>query len=93
MGRMRLGFVVAQQHRLIGIAPALSAILLGLNSSAIQLAISASGAGGALALRWLPPHDLPRISMAFGVAGALSAELAYRLIAKPAPVVPSFSVG
>jgi MFS transporter, DHA1 family, inner membrane transport protein len=87
------GFVVAQQHRLIGIAPALSAILLGLNSSAIQLAISASGAGGALALRWLPPHDLPLISMAFGVAGALSAELAYRLIAKPAPVVPSFSVG
>jgi DHA1 family inner membrane transport protein len=86
------GFVVAQQHRLIVIAPALSAILLGLNASALQLAISASGAGGALALRWLPPHDLPLISAAFAVAGAFSAELAYRLIAKPAAVVPALSV-
>ncbi len=86
------GFVVAQQHRLIGIAPALSAILLGLNVSALQLAISASSAGGALALRWLPAHDLPLISMAFAAAAALCAELAYRLIAKPAPVVPSLSV-
>jgi MFS transporter, DHA1 family, inner membrane transport protein len=86
------GFVVAQQHRLIGIAPALSPILLGLINSAHQLAISASGAAGALALRWLPPHDLPLISTACAVAGALCAELAYRLIAKPAPVVPSLSV-
>jgi MFS transporter, DHA1 family, inner membrane transport protein len=86
------GFVVAQQHRLIGIAPALSPILLGLNASALQLAISASGAGGALALRWLPAYDLPLITMVFAVAGALSAELAYRLIAKPAPVVPSLAV-
>jgi DHA1 family inner membrane transport protein len=85
-------FVVAQQHRLIGIAPAFSPILLGLNASALHLAISASGAGGALALRWLPPHDLPLLSMAFAVAGALGAELAHRLIAKPEPVVPSLSV-
>ena len=86
------GFVVAQQHRLIGIAPSLSPILLGLNSSAIQLAISASGAAGALALRWLPAHALPLISMACAVAGALGAELAFRLIAKPMPALSSLSV-
>jgi MFS transporter, DHA1 family, inner membrane transport protein len=86
------GFVAAQQHRLIGIAPALSSILLGLNVSVTQLAISASGAMGALALRWLPARDLPLISMAFAAAGALGAELAYRLIAKPMRAVPSLSV-
>jgi len=74
------GFVVAQQHRLIGIAPELSPILLGLNASALHLAISASGVAGALAMRWLSPHDLPLISVALAVGGALCAEVAYRLI-------------
>jgi predicted MFS family arabinose efflux permease len=68
------GFLVAQQHRLVGIAPALSPILLGLNASATYLAISASGAAGALTMRWLPPHALPLISTSLVLAGALGAE-------------------
>jgi predicted MFS family arabinose efflux permease len=82
--------IVAQQHRLVGIAPALSLILLGLNASALQLAISGSAAAGALAMRWLSPHDLPLISMALVLGGALGAELAHRLIrnVKAQPAAP-----
>ena len=84
--------VVAQQHRLVGIAPALSPILLGLNASAIQLGISASAAAGALAMRWLSPHDLPLLGMALVLCAGLAAELAHRLIrnvkAQPAALQP-----
>ena len=87
------GFVVAQHHRLIAITPALSPILLGLNASALHLAISASGAAGALAMHWLSPHDLPLLSTALVLGGALGAELAHRLIrnAMPKPVAPAFT--
>lgn len=92
-----LGFpvVVAQQHRLITIAPALSPILLGLNASAIQLGISASAAAGALAMGWLSPHELPLLSSALVVAAALGAELAYRLIrnVKAQPAAPPLTAG
>jgi predicted MFS family arabinose efflux permease len=73
------GFLVAQQHRLVGVAPALSPILLGLNASAIYLAVSASGAAGALIMRWLPAHDLPLVSTALVLSGSVGAELAHRL--------------
>jgi len=71
------GFVVAQQHRLVGIAPSLSPILLGLNASALYVGISVAGVGGALTLRWLPAHDLPLLSAALAVVGGLGAELAH----------------
>jgi uncharacterized membrane protein YfcA len=63
--------------------------------SALQLAISASGAAGALAMHWLSPQDLPLLSAALVLGGALSAELAHRLIRglKPQPVEPSFTAG
>jgi MFS transporter, DHA1 family, inner membrane transport protein len=87
--------VVAQQHRLVGIAPALSPILLGLNASAVQLGISASAAAGALAMRWLSPHHLPLLGSALVLGGALTAELAHRLIrnvkAQPAALQPHLS--
>jgi predicted MFS family arabinose efflux permease len=87
--------VVAQQHRLITIAPALSPILLGLNASAIQLGISASAAAGALAMRWVSPHELPLLSSALVVGAALGAELAYRLIrnVKAQPAAPPLTAG
>lgn len=78
-------FPVAQQHRLVSIAPALAPILLGLNASAMYLAIAASGAAGALAMRWLPPYDLPLISAALVICGVLGAELAHRLIRATKP--------
>jgi predicted MFS family arabinose efflux permease len=87
------GFVVAQQHRLVAITPALSPILLGLNASALSLGVSASGAAGALAMHWLSPHDLPLLSTALVLGGALGAELAHRLIRNvpPKPVDPAFT--
>jgi MFS transporter, DHA1 family, inner membrane transport protein len=79
------GFVVAQQHRLVSIAPALSPILLGLNASALHLGVSVAGAGGALAMRWLPAHELPLLSAAVAVTGGLAAEIAHRCILNVQP--------
>jgi predicted MFS family arabinose efflux permease len=90
------GFVVAQQHRLVSIAPALSPILLGLNASALHLGVSLAGAGGALAMRWLPAHELPLLSAAAAVTGGLAAEIAHRCILnvqpRPATSSPTASI-
>ena len=74
------GLVVSQQHRLIGIAPALAPILLALNAAAIYLAVSASGAIGGATLGMLGPHDLPFASALLILGGLATAELAHRLI-------------
>jgi MFS transporter, DHA1 family, inner membrane transport protein len=74
------GLVVSQQHRLVGIAPTLTPILIALNAAAIYFAVSASGAVGALAMKVLDPHDLPFLSAILILAGILSAEMAHRLI-------------
>jgi MFS transporter, DHA1 family, inner membrane transport protein len=90
------GFVVAQQHRLVGIAPALSPILLGLNASALHLGVSVAGAGGAMAMRWLPAHELPLLSAVAAIAGGLAAEIAHRCIVnvppKPATSSPTAAI-
>lgn len=76
------GFVVAQQHRLVGIAQPLAAILLALNAAAIYLAVSAAGALGALAIHVVDAHLLPAVAAVL-VLGALGgAELAHRLIGR-----------
>ena len=74
------GLVVSQQHRLIGIAPALAPILLALNAAAIYLAVSASGAVGGLVMGMLGAHDLPFVSTLLIFGGIATAELAHRLI-------------
>jgi DHA1 family inner membrane transport protein len=74
------GFVVAQQHRLVNIAPPLAPILLALNASAIYLAISAAGAAGALLIGLTDPHDLPFLTSAMVAASLIPAEIGYRLI-------------
>jgi len=75
------GLVVAQQHRLIGIAPALAPVLLALNASAVYVAVSASGAVGALAIGGgLDPHRLPVVGAFLVFAALAAAELAHRLI-------------
>jgi predicted MFS family arabinose efflux permease len=79
------GFVVAQQHRLVGIAPPLASIVLALNASAIYLAVSASGAAGAWAIGFLDAHALPLLGAA-AIAGALGfAELTSRLMRSAPP--------
>ena len=74
------GLVVAQQHRLIGIAPALAPVLLALNAAAIYVAVSASGVVGGLVMGTLDPHDLPFVSTLLILGGIMTAELAHRLI-------------
>ena len=74
------GLVVSQQHRLIGITPALAPILLALNAAAIYLAVSASGAVGGLVMGVLGPHDLPFVSTLLILGGIATAEQAHRLI-------------
>ena len=81
------GLVVSQQHRLIGIAPALAPILLALNAAAIYLAVSASGAVGGLVMGTLGPHDLPFVSTLLIFSGIATAEQAYRLIRNGRPRV------
>jgi predicted MFS family arabinose efflux permease len=83
------GLVVSQQHRLVAIAPGLAPILLALNGAAVYLAVSASGAVGALALGVLDPHQLPYLSTVLILGGILSAELAHRLI-RDRRTVPAF---
>lgn len=88
------GFVVAQQHRLVGIAPPLAPILLALNAAAIYLAVSVAGALGGLMIGLLDPHALPILSALLIAGGLFGAELSHRLIrggrasaAPPAPAV------
>jgi MFS transporter, DHA1 family, inner membrane transport protein len=78
------GFVVAQQHRLVGIAPALAPIVLALNASAIYLAVSASGAAGALAIRAIDAHQVPLLSAVLILAALGLAELTQRRIVRHA---------
>jgi predicted MFS family arabinose efflux permease len=78
------GFVVSQQHRLVGVAPALAPIVLALNASAIYLAVSASGAAGALAIRAIDAHELPLLGAVLIFASLGLAELAHRRIVRKA---------
>ena len=84
------GFVVSQQHRLVAIAPALAPIVLALNGSAIYLAVSGSGAAGALAIRAIDAHDLPLLGAALILASLGLAELTHRRIVRQ--VTPTASV-
>ena len=81
------GILVPQQHRLIGIAPALAPILLALNAATIYVAVAISGALGAVALRAVDPHDLGPVGAVLIFLGLGAAEWAYRLIGKRQPTV------
>jgi predicted MFS family arabinose efflux permease len=75
-GMFGWGFVLSQQHRLVSFAPALAPVLIALNASAIYLAVSASGAFGAVLLRLVDPHLLPLIGAALIATGLISARRA-----------------
>ena len=78
------GFVVSQQHRLVGVVPARAPIVLALNASAIYLSVSASGAAGALVIRALDAHQLPLLGAVFVLAALGLAELAHGRIVRQA---------
>ncbi|MBB5574690.1 MFS transporter [Rhizobium paranaense] len=74
------GLLVPQQLRLIGITPSAAPLLLGLNQTAIYLAVSASGVLGGAAVTWFDHHTLGIISAVFIGAGLVTSELAHRHI-------------
>jgi predicted MFS family arabinose efflux permease len=78
------GFLVSQQHRLVGVAPARAPIVLALNASAIYLAVSASAAAGALAIRTIDAHELPLLAAGLILASFGLAELAHGRIVRQA---------
>ncbi|PTQ12191.1 MFS transporter [Sphingomonas oleivorans] len=76
------GVLVPQQHRLVGIAPALAPILIALNAATIYIAVSVSGVLGAVALQTLDAHSLGLVGAFLILLGLIAAELAHILIRK-----------
>jgi predicted MFS family arabinose efflux permease len=79
------GILVPQQHRLVGVAPAVAPLLLGLNSSATYLGTTLAGVVGALTLRELGPQALGWVAAAFAIAALVFAELSAARIRAGSP--------
>ena len=76
------GLLVPQQHRLITVAPASAPLLLGLNSAALYVGVSASGVIGAAAIELFDSHYLGYVGGVLIAVSLIVAEQAYRLIRK-----------
>lgn len=76
------GLLVPQQIRLIGITPSAAPLLLGLNQTAIYLAVSTSGVLGGAAITWFDRHMLGLVGASFIVVGLVFAEWAQHRIAR-----------
>ncbi len=79
------GLVVPQQARLIHIAPAAAPLLLGLNSAALYVGVSAAGVIGATGIATLDRHLLGMIAAVPIVLAFVLAQLANRQIRSSAP--------
>ncbi len=82
------GLLVPQQHRLLAIFPALGALLMGLNSAAIYLGVSASGILGGLGIQFADAHHLGWISAVLIALAFLCAEGAHRRMARSEGTTP-----
>jgi len=71
------GLLVPQQHRLIGLAPAMAPVLMGLHTAAIYVGVSASGVIGAAAIASIGKYYLGVVGAAFVAIALLAAELAH----------------
>jgi len=78
------GMVVPQQHRLISITPSAAPLLLGLNSAALYVGVSMSGALGGVAISVFDRHSLGLVGSVFIAIALFVAERAYRRIVRPA---------
>jgi predicted MFS family arabinose efflux permease len=76
------GLLVPQQHRLISLAPASAPLLLGLNSAALYIGVSAAGVVGAASIAMLDKHQIGLVGAALLAAAFLIAQQADRLIRK-----------
>jgi DHA1 family inner membrane transport protein len=75
------GVLVPQQHRLVGIAPPIAPIVLGLNNSATFLGTTAAGLIGAAGIDTLGGHELGYVAAALVAAALIVSEFAARKIA------------
>jgi len=75
------GILVPQQHRVVGIAPAIAPIVLGLNNSATFLGTTAAGIIGAAGIDMVGGHALGWIAAVLVATALVTAELAARKIA------------
>jgi predicted MFS family arabinose efflux permease len=88
------GLLVPQQHRLVGLAPSIAPILLGLNTAGSFFGISAAGIVGAVGIQAIGPHHLGLLGAGLAVIALAVAELAKQCISAtdraqltaPAPV-------
>jgi DHA1 family inner membrane transport protein len=78
------GLLVPQQHRLLGIFPAMGPLLMGLNSAATYLGVSASGVLGGVGVTFFDKYHLGLFGACFIVVAFVLAQLAHRLIVRRA---------
>jgi predicted MFS family arabinose efflux permease len=74
------GLLVPQQHRLLGIFPAMVPLLMGLNSAATYLGVSASGILGGFGITFIDRHSLGLFGACFIAVAFVLAQLSHRLI-------------
>jgi DHA1 family inner membrane transport protein len=72
---------VPQQHRIVGIAPQIAPIVLGLNNSAVFLGTTTAGIVGAAGIQVLGTEKLGFISAVLVTAALIVSEFAARRIA------------
>lgn len=70
------GLLVPQQHRLISLSPASASLLLGLNSAALYVGVSAAGLIGAAGITVLERHQLGLIGGLFVGVAFVTAQVA-----------------
>ena len=75
------GILGPQQYRLVSIAPTIAPVVLGLNTAATYLGVTAAGVLGAVGLQVLGGHNLGFFSVMLFALAIVSSELAGRRIA------------
>jgi MFS transporter, DHA1 family, inner membrane transport protein len=75
------GSSVPQQHRIVGIAPHIAPIVLGLNNTAVFLGMTAAGIIGAAGIDLFGGHRLAYVAAALVAAAVIVSECAARKIA------------
>jgi predicted MFS family arabinose efflux permease len=76
------GLLVPQQHRLISLSPGSAPLLLGLNSAALYIGVSAAGVIGAASITLLDRHQIGFVGAALLALAFIISQQADRLIRK-----------
>ncbi|WP_077036799.1 MFS transporter [Pelomonas sp. KK5] len=79
------GIMGPQQYRLVGLAPTIAPVVLGLNTAATYLGVTAAGVLGAAGLHLVGAHQLGFFAVLLFIGAILASELAGRRIAAREP--------